>query len=89
MLLAVTYVLHGQKYTLESETQKSKYNDLIVRIDVSVGLVFSSNSTGLPNLWFVGRVALIQGGCTQLLCPVASWAAPRHFLLCSQRDGFG
>lgn len=37
MLLAVTYVLHGQKYTLESETQKSKYNDLIVRIDVSVG----------------------------------------------------
>lgn len=37
VLLAVTYVLHGQKYTLESETQKSKYNDPIVRIDVGVG----------------------------------------------------
>lgn len=30
-------VLHGQKYTLESETQKSKFNDPIVRIDVGVG----------------------------------------------------
>lgn len=37
VLLAVTYVLHGQKYTLESETQKSKYNDPIVGIDVGVG----------------------------------------------------
>lgn len=37
VLLAVTYVLHGQKSTLESETQKSKYNDAIVRIEVGVG----------------------------------------------------